>query len=121
MALEDILSALAVLIEQERESVWAQADLCAAAPPGAEGKLAEVAGRSRSWVRGLSRTARAFVGERRYPDIPFSLFAIAASSRKALELFDGAVTEGWSVRQYRDAIRGVMPEKARCPACGKVI
>lgn len=120
MTLEDILTALTALIERERDSVWEQADLCAAAPPGSEGKLAETAGCSTSRIKGLARAARTFVGDRRYPDVPFSMFVLAASSQKALALFETAVADSWSVREYREAITGGSSKSERCPTCKRM-
>ena len=118
--MEDILAALTAAIETERKSIWLQADLCAEAAPHAWGKMAEVAGCSRTRIRSLAKTAMTFVEDRRFPDVPMSIFVLAATSRKALALFDRAVEEQWSIREYRQAVLGRPVDREKCPMCGRV-
>lgn len=118
--MEDILAALTAAIEAERKAIWLQADLCAEAASHAWGKLAEVAGCSKTRIRSLAKAAMTFSEERRFPDVPMSIFVLAATSRKALDLFDRAVEEQWSIREYRQAVLGKPVDREKCPTCGRV-
>ncbi len=109
-ALEDLLSALAVSVEDERTAVWLRCDLCAVATltwPGDRitGKLAETLSCSSQAIRRYAATGRTFPPDVRAPDRPLNLYYYALQAPDPLAAVQLALDKQWSPRQLREYLR----------------
>ena len=114
-SLEELLTRAVEMRQANRATQWALGDIAAEARETfgktALGKLAEVMGVSKRWVERLAQVSEAYNHEERaaYPELGWSLFAVAMRTGDPLAWLTRANDEHWSERELRLAIRGERP------------
>lgn len=114
-SLEELLTRAAEMRLANRATQWALGDIAAEARETfgkqALGKLAEVLGVSRRWVQKLAQVWETYSDDERasYPELGWSLFAVAARTDDPIHWLTLANDNHWSERELRLAIRGEKP------------
>jgi hypothetical protein len=112
----DLLQEVVNLAEQERDSLWKQADLCALAlakAPGRKarglvaGRLAEHLATSKKTIRRRAQLGMTFPPDTRVPDRAVNLYLAALTAADPVQAIEAALAYGWSVAQLKEHIQGV--------------
>lgn len=115
-SLEELLTEFADMLQANRATQWTLGDMLARAReefgPGVLGQFAEVARVTKRWCQRLARVSETFSESERaaYPDLGWSVFAVAAGTDDPIGWLQRAADNGWSEAQLRQAIRGAKPE-----------
>lgn len=114
-SLEELLDRATEMRLANRATQWALGDIAAEARETfgkqALGKLAEVMGVSTRWVQKLAQVSTAYSKQERaaFPELGWSLFALAARADDPIQWLTQASDSQWSERELRQAIRGGKP------------
>ncbi len=112
----------AEFISTARNISWAKGDYIAKVfdkfGRGSLSALAQVAGESLDYTSRLNRLVREFPPERRYPDVPVTIYLEALCWDKPQETLKMALSEGMSARKLRELRIPKEPSRVICPKCG---
>lgn len=117
--LEELEQLFVNALQLGRRGHWLLGDICNEAITkhgrGMIGTLASIGRCTKRYIQQLAKVARTFGDEIRdqYPEMPWSLFRVAASTENPLEWLERAAENEWSEAELRQAIRGQKPETPR--------
>ena len=117
--LDELEQSFVNALQLGRRGHWLLGDLCNEAITNhgriMTGILASLGRCSKRYIQQLAKVSRTF-GEgirEQYPEMPWSLFRVAAGTENPLEWLERASKNEWSEAQLRTAVRGVKPETPR--------
>ena len=120
--IEEVCQEYAEFISTTRNLTWAKADYIAKIYDefgrGSLSALAQVARESLDYTSRLNRLVREFPPEKRYPDVPVTIYLEALCWNKPQKALKMALSEGMSARKLRELRIPKEPNRIICPNCG---